>query len=62
MQSSANMQLAPEESVTMSVPANHLFDFSQRGLSMVGMSGFTIRHRKERIPIPAIEERYPSLF
>ena len=29
MQSSANVQLAPEESVTVSVPANDLFDFSE---------------------------------
>ena len=62
MQSSANVQLSPEEEVTVSVPAKDLRDFSERGLCMVGLSWFSICDGNEGIPSPSIQELDPGLF
>lgn len=62
MQSSANVQLTPKESVTVSVPANDLLNFSERRLSMVGVTWLSIGNGEEGVPIPSAEEVNPCLF
>ena len=62
MQSSANMQLSPEEYPTVSVSANDLSDLSEGGLCMVRMSRFPVCNRNECIPTPPLKEVYPGLF
>lgn len=62
MQSSANVQLAPEEETTVSVSANDLGDLSQGALRVVGMPWFTVCDGNEGIPSPAAKELNPGLF
>ena len=62
MQSSANVELSPEEDTTMSVSANDFSDLSEGALRVVGMPCVTVGDRNEGIPTPPLEEVNPSLF
>lgn len=62
MQSSANVELTPEEDTTVSVAANDFADLSERALCVVGMPWLAICDGDESIPIPSIKEVYPGLF
>ena len=62
MQSSANVQLSPEEEVTVSVSANDLGDLGERALCVVGLPWLPVGNGDEGIPSIPIEELIPSLF
>ena len=62
MQSSANVQLAPEEEVTMSVSANDLGDLAEGAIRVVGMPCVAVCDCNESIPNVPIQELRPSLF
>lgn len=62
MQSSANVQLTPEEEVTMSVSANDFGDLIERALRVVGKARVAVCDCNERIPYIPIQKLRPSLF
>ena len=62
MQSSANVQLSPEEDVTMSVSANDLADGIEGGIGVSGMAWLPVSDCNEGIPFVPIKEPRPSLF
>jgi len=62
MQSSANMQLSPEEDTTVSVSANDFGDGVEAGLCVVGMPWLAVCDCDESIPIPSIKEVDPGVF
>jgi len=62
MQSSANVQLSPEEEVTMSVSANDFGDSVKAGVCVAGMTGFPVRDCDEGVPLIAVQELKPALF
>jgi len=62
MQSSANVQLSPEEETTMSVSANDLGDSIEGGISVAGMAWLPVCNSYEGIPIPLVQELRPGLF
>ena len=62
MQSSANVQLSPEEEVTMSVSANDLGDSIEGGICVSGMSWLAVSDSNEGIPLIAVQEFNPALF
>jgi len=62
MQSSANVELSPEEETTMSVSANDFGDGVEGGLRVVGMPWLAVCDCDESIPFPSIKEVDPGLF
>lgn len=62
MQSSANVQLTPEEEVTMSVAANDLGDFVEGAVRVVREPCVTVSDSDEGVPFIPIQELTPGLF
>jgi len=62
MQSSANVQLSPEEEMTISVSANDLCDLVEGALRVVGMACVAVCDCNECIPRIPIQELGPGLF
>jgi len=62
MQSSANVQLTPEEEMTVSVSAKDLCHLIKRTLRMVGMSWLPICDGNKGIPYIPIQKFRPGLF
>ena len=62
MQSSANVQLTPEEKTTVRVPSEDFRNLSERALRVVGMAGLPVGDCDEGIPFPPFQELYPGLF
>jgi len=62
MQSSANVQLTPEEHVTVSVAANDLGDGVEGGVCVSGMPRLAVSDGNEGIPFIPVKEPAPSLF
>ena len=62
MQSSANMQLTPEEDTTVSVSANELCDLVEGGLCVMGLSWLAVGNGNECIPFPSAQEVYPGIL
>lgn len=56
MQSSANVQLSPEEEVTISVSANDFGDSVEGGVRVVGKPWVPVRDCNEGIPYIPIQE------
>jgi len=62
MQSSANVQLSPEEEMTVSVSANDLGDLGKGALCVVGMPWLPVGDGNEGIPSVPIKKLKPALF
>jgi len=62
MQSSANVELSPEEYVTVSVSANDLGDSVEGGVGVSSMAWLPVSDCNEGIPFVPIQEPAPSFF
>jgi len=56
MQSSANVELSPEEEMTISVSANDFADLAEGGLSVVGLACVAVCDCNKSIPPIATQE------
>jgi len=62
MQRAVNVELSPEEVMTMSVSANDLADFAEGAVRVVGKPWLPVCDCNEGIPLVPIQELRPGLF
>jgi len=62
MQSAVNVELTPEEDMTVTVSANELGDLVEGAIGMVRLPWFAECDGDKCIPIIPIEELRPGLF